>query len=49
MPIPTPGSDKNLGPCIEALKAEGYTDNDQRVAICLSKWRKSQGTKQPQK
>lgn len=41
MPIPTPSSEKDLGACISALKAEGYTDQDQRVAICLSKYRKS--------
>ncbi len=40
-PIPTPKTEKDLGECIKFLKKEGYTDNDQRVAICLSTYRKS--------
>lgn len=47
MPIPTPtGKDEkhlNLGACIRALRREGYTDSDQRIAICMSKWRKARG------
>jgi len=49
MPIPTPtGTDEknlDLGSCIRALRKEGYSDSKQRVAICMSKWRKAHGKK----
>lgn len=47
MPIPTPKSENDLGACIRALRREGYTDNDQRVAICLDMYRKQHGGKKP--
>lgn len=47
MPIPTPtGEDEHnvdMGACIRALRREGYNDHKQRVAICMSKWRKAHG------
>jgi len=49
MPIPTPSSPDDLGACIRALRREGYTDSDQRVAICLSKYRKAHGIAEPKK
>ena len=42
MPIPTPKSEHDLGACIRALRREVYTNSKQRVAICLSKYRKAQ-------
>ena len=49
-PIPTPTTDEsgnaNLGSCIRFLRKENPSMKpDQRVAICLSKWRKSKGGK----
>jgi hypothetical protein len=49
MPIPVPKSEDDLGACIRALRREGYTDNEQRVAICLSMYRKEHGKKEPEK
>jgi len=49
MPIPVPKSKDNLDECIRALRKEGYTDSDQRVAICMSKWRKAHGKPEPKK
>jgi len=49
MPIPVPKSENDLGACIRALRREGYTDNDQRVKICLEKYRKAHGGKAPEK
>ncbi len=46
-PIPTPTSENDLGACIRALRKEGYTNSDQRVAICLSVYRRAHGKKQP--
>ena len=50
MPIPTPtGETENnidMGTCIRALRKEGYSNSDQRVAICMSKWRKVHGKKE---
>jgi len=50
MPIPTPtgGTEKDIdmGACIRALRREGYSDHKQRVAICMSKWRKAHGKKE---
>lgn len=44
MPIPVPQADANgnpdLGSCIRFLRKEGYSDSDQRVAICLNLFRK---------
>jgi hypothetical protein len=42
MPIPIPKSEDDLGACIRALRKEGYTDNKQRVAICIKKYKESQ-------
>jgi len=47
MPIPVPKSPDDLGECIRFLRREGYTDSDQRVAICLDLYRKAHGTAQP--
>lgn len=51
MPIPTPtGSDQkhlNLGPCIRALRKEGETDSDKRIAWCMGLWRKAHGIPEP--
>jgi len=49
MPIPTPKSEDDLGPCIRALRKEGYTDSRQRVAICIQKYRKHHGIPEPKK
>ena len=49
MPLPIPKSENDLGACIRALRREGYTDNDQRVAICLDLYRKHHGGKKPKK
>lgn len=53
MPIPTPtGSDeKNLdmGPCIRALRQEGVSDSEERLARCFSLWRKAHGKPEPKK
>lgn len=53
MPVPTPtGSDEkhlDLGPCIRALRREGVTDSDERLARCFSLWRKAHGVKEPKK
>ena len=50
MPIPTPTGenekDIDMGACIRALRREGNSDQDQRVAICMSKWRKAHGKKE---
>lgn len=50
MPIPVPtGEDEkhlDMGDCIRALRREGYTDSEQRVAICMSTWRKAHGKKE---
>ena len=43
MPVPVPHDKNDLGACIRALRREGYDDNKQRVAICLSKWKKEHG------
>jgi hypothetical protein len=43
MPIPVPSSEDDLGECIRFLRREGYDDSEERVAICLSKFRESQG------
>lgn len=57
MPIPTPSTDEagnaDLGSCIRFLRREnpGMT-SDQRVRICLDKWRKATGKpkyKEPKK
>ena len=52
-PIPvTKGTDeKNLdmGECIRFLRKEGYTDSEQRVAICFAKWRKAHNIPEPKK
>ncbi len=49
IPIPTGEDEKNIdmGACIRALRREGYTDNKQRVKICMEKWRKSHGKSEP--
>jgi hypothetical protein len=51
MPIPVPtGEDEksiDMGECIRFLRKEGYTDSKQRIAICMSQWRKAHGKKQP--
>ena len=49
MPIPVPKSEDDLGSCIRFLRKEGYSDNDQRVAICLSTYRKAHGIPEPKK
>lgn len=49
MPIPTPKSEDELGPCIRALRKEGYDNSKQRVKICLSKYRKAHGIPEPKK
>jgi len=49
MPIPIPKSKDDLGPCIRFLRREGYTENDQRIAICLSTYRKAHGIPEPKK
>ena len=53
MPIPTPtGPDEknvDMGSCIRALRKEGETDSDKRVAICFSLWRKAHGKPEPKK
>tara|TARA_Y100000310_G_scaffold320373_1_gene376767 strand:- start:4539 stop:4724 length:186 start_codon:yes stop_codon:yes gene_type:complete len=41
MPIPIPTSPDDLGECIRALRKEGNTDSEQRVAICLKKYQES--------
>jgi hypothetical protein len=43
VPIPTPTSPDDLGPCIRALRREGYDDEEERVAICMGKYEKAQG------
>ena len=48
-PIPIPPDENSLGECIRFLRKEGYADNDQRVAICLSKYRKAHGKPEPKK
>ena len=42
MPNPKPGQSESdfMGECIRTLRREGNTNAKQRVAICLSKWRK---------
>ena len=47
MPIPIPKSENDLGACIRALRREGYSDNKQRIAICMSKYRKAHGIPEP--
>ena len=47
MPIPVPKSEEDLSECIEFLKKEGYDDQKQRVAICLSTYRKAHGKPEP--
>ena len=46
-PIPTPTTKDghaDIGACIRMLRRENpEMKSDQRVAICLSKWRKSKG------
>jgi hypothetical protein len=42
LPIPVPKSEQDLGECIRFLRKEGYDDSEERVAICLSKFRDSQ-------
>ncbi len=49
MPVPTPSDPEMLGSCIRALRREGYSDNKQRVAICMAKYRKAHGIKEPPK
>jgi hypothetical protein len=45
IPVPTGTDEKNLdlGECIRFLRKEGYTDPEQREAICFSVWRKAHG------
>jgi hypothetical protein len=43
LPMPVPSSEDDLGACIRFLRQEGYDDSDQRVAICLAKFRESEG------
>ena len=48
LPIPVPqGEDEkrlDLGPCIRFLRRENpEMDNEQRIAVCMSTWRKAQG------
>lgn len=51
MPIPTPTGETedsmDMGACIRVLRREGYSDSDQRVAICASKWRRAHGKPEP--
>lgn len=51
MPIPVPTKDKkgnlDLGECIRFLRKEGYSDQEQRVAICMSTYRKAHGIPEP--
>lgn len=53
MPIPIPtGTDEkhlDLGACIRALRREGETDSEKRVAWCFSLWRKAHGKPEPKK
>jgi hypothetical protein len=42
LPIPVPKSEDDLEECIRFLRQEGYDDSQQRVAICLQKYRDSQ-------
>ena len=42
MPVPTPKNKEDLSSCIRALRREGYIDSQQRIAICLQKWRDAQ-------
>jgi hypothetical protein len=46
MPIPVPTSEDDLGECIRFLRQEGYDDSAERVAICLSTFRKAQADAQ---
>ena len=49
MPIPIPKSQDDLGPCIRFLRREGESDNDVRLAICLSTYRKAHDIPEPKK
>ena len=53
MPIPVPTKDEqgnlDLGACIRFLRREGYTDSEQRVAICMSTYRKAHSIPEPKK
>jgi len=48
MPVPIPKSEDDLGNCIRYLRRENpEMKSDQRVAICLSTYRKSKGIPEP--
>ena len=49
MPIPIPKDESDLGACIRHLRKKGYTDSEQRVAICMSTYRKAHGISEPKK
>lgn len=46
-PLPVPKTENDLGPCISALAKEGYTNPQQREAICYSMYRKAHGIGEP--
>ena len=51
MPVPVPtGEDENnlnMGSCIRALRREGVTDSDERLARCFSLWREAHNKPEP--